>query len=102
MDLKLTYLLAALYLASIGATFAAGAKSYQLTGTVVEATGSKVTIEKGTERFEFDVDPATTKGSAELKLGSTATVTYVMSATKVEAAAGATGAAASVTPTATP
>jgi hypothetical protein len=58
-----------------------------ITGTVVEATGSKVMIEKETERFEFDIDPATTKGSAEIKVESTVTVTYVMSATKIEAGA---------------
>jgi hypothetical protein len=55
----------------------------------VKATGSKVTVEKGRERFEFGIDPATTKGSAELKLGSAVTVTYLMSATKIEAAAAA-------------
>ena len=58
------------------------------TGTVVAATGSMVAVQKGTEQFEFDIDPATTKGSAEIKVGSTVTVTYVMSATKVEAAGG--------------
>jgi uncharacterized protein GlcG (DUF336 family) len=68
-----------------GITFAAGAKSYQLTGTVVAATGSMVTVQKDSEKFEIDIDPATTKGSAELKVGSKVTVTYVMSATKVEA-----------------
>jgi hypothetical protein len=98
MNTKTICVATAVSLALSGILFAAGAKTYQITGTVVEATGSKVTIEKGTERFEFDIDPATTKGSAELKVGSTVTVTYVMSATKVEAA----GAAASVTPSATP
>ena len=86
MNLKLICLLAAFSLAFTGAAFGAGAKSYEITGTVVEATGSKVTLEKGTDRFEIDIDPATTKGSAELKVGSTVTVTYVMSATKIEAA----------------
>src|SRR5438046_7900368 len=66
-----------------GVTFAAGAKTYQVTGTVVAATGSMVTVQKGTERFEIDIDPATTKGSADLKVGATVTVTYVMSATKI-------------------
>ena len=87
MNPKIICLLAALSLALSGTLLAAGSKTYQITGTVVEATGSKVTVEKGTERFEFDIDPATVKGSAELKVGSTVTVTYVMSATKIEAAA---------------
>ncbi len=47
-----------------GITFAAGAKTYQVTGTVVAATGSMVTVQKGAEKFEIDIDPATTKGSA--------------------------------------
>jgi type 1 fimbria pilin len=87
MNPKIICLLAALSLALSGTVFAAGSKTYQITGTVVEATGSKVTVEKGTERFEFDIDPAMIKGSAELKVGSTVTVTYVMSATKIDTAA---------------
>jgi hypothetical protein len=87
MNPKIICLLAALSLALNGTAVAAGSKTYQITGTVVEATGSKVIVEKGTERFEFDIDPATVKGSAELKVGSTVTVSYVMSATKIEAGA---------------
>ena len=68
-----------------GITFAAGAKTYQVTGTVLAATGSMVTVQKGAEKFEIDIDPATTKGSADFKVGAKVTVTYVMSATKVEA-----------------
>jgi hypothetical protein len=98
MNPKIIGLLAALSLALGGNVVAAGAKTYQITGTVVEATGSKVTVEKGTERFEIGIDPATTKGSAELKVGSTETVTYVMSATKIEAAT----ASAESSPVATP
>ena len=91
MNPKIICLLAALSLALSGTVLAAGSKTYQITGTVVEATGSKVTVEKGTDRFEFDIDPDTTKGSADLKVGSTVTVTYVMSATKI--APGASSAA---------
>src|ERR1044071_4516547 len=46
-----------------GAALSAGAKTYQVTGTVVSATASKVTLQKGSEQFEIDVDPATVKGS---------------------------------------
>ncbi|MFN2542224.1 MAG: hypothetical protein ABR514_08670 [Chthoniobacterales bacterium] len=69
---------------------AAGAKTYQITGTVVSSTSSMLTVQKGTDRFEIDIDPATTKGSAELKAGSTVTISYVMSATKIETAGGET------------
>jgi len=78
-------LIAAANLILSGAAFAAGAKTYQVTGTVVAATGSMVTVQQGGEKFEIDIDPATTKGSADLKVGSKVTITYVMSATKVEA-----------------
>jgi len=91
MNLRILSLMVAFSLALSGAVFGAGAKTYQITGTVVTATGSMVAVQKGTERFEFDIDPATTKGSAEIKVGSPVTITYVMSATKIEAA-GALGA----------
>jgi hypothetical protein len=39
------------------AAFAAGAKTYQITGTVVSSTSSTITLQKGNERFEIDVDP---------------------------------------------
>ncbi len=88
-------LIAAANLVLSGAAFAAGAKTYQITGTVVAATGTMVTVQKGTEKWEIDIDPATTKGFGDLKVGSTVTVTYVMSAMKVE---GSVAAAAETTP----
>ena len=81
-------LLAAVSLALSGATFAAGAKTYQVTGTVVEMTGSKITVQKGTEKWEIDLDP-TIKATGDVKVGATVTITYVMSATKVEGSAAA-------------
>ena len=68
--------------------FATGGKTYEMTGTVVAATGTTLAVQKGTEKYEFAIDPASIKGSAELKVGSTVTVTYVMSATKIESATG--------------
>ena len=78
-----------------GAAFAAAGKTYQITGTVAAATGTTLVVEKGAEKYEFAIDPVTVKGSAELKVGSTVTVTYVMSATKIE---GKAGSAESVSP----
>jgi hypothetical protein len=91
-------LIAAVNLALSGAATAAGAKTYQITGTVVSSTSSKVILQKGSEQFEFDVDPATVKGSAELKVGAMVTVTYVMSATKIESSAGASSPTAESSP----
>ncbi len=84
MNPKIICLLAAVSFALTAPLFAAGGKTYEITGTVVSATGTTLVVEKGTEKYEFAIDPATIKGSAELKVGSTVTVTYVMSAVKVE------------------
>jgi hypothetical protein len=86
MNLKIICVLAALSLASGGAAFAAGAKTYQVTGTVVEMTGSQITVQKGAEKWEIDLDP-TIKATGDVKVGAIATITYVMSATKVEGSA---------------
>jgi len=52
--MKRTFLLAVFSLALSGAVFAAGAKTYQITGTVVAATGSMVTVQKGRERNDLN------------------------------------------------
>src|SRR6266478_5571741 len=62
----------------------AGAKPLEVTGTVLETTPTKIVIQKGTERWEIDLDPQT-KISGELKVGAKVTITYAMSATKIDA-----------------
>src|SRR5438552_17431086 len=84
MNPKIVCLLTAAILTLNASIFAAAGKTYQITGTIVAATGTTLAVEKGGEKYEFAIDPATIKGSAELKVGSTVTVTDVMSATKVE------------------
>jgi hypothetical protein len=96
MNAKIICLLAAVSLAFSGVAFAAGAKTYQVTGTVAEMTGSKITVQKGSEKWEIDLDP-TIKTTGDVKVGATVTVTYVMSATKVE---GSSAAAVETTPAA--
>jgi hypothetical protein len=96
MNSKIISMVIAVSLALSGAVVAAGAKTYQVTGTVLEMTGSKITVQKGTEKWEIDLDP-TMKATGDVKVGATVTVTYVMSATKVE---GSSAAAAETTPAA--
>jgi len=84
MNSKMICLLAAMMLAMSTSVFAAAGKTYEMTGTIVAATGTTLAVEKGGEKYEFAIDPATIKGSAELKVGSTVTVTYLMSAIKIE------------------
>src|SRR5437879_12502515 len=67
-----------------GAAFAAGAKTHEVTGTVLETTPTKIVLQKGAERWEIDLDPQT-KVSGELKVGAKVTITYAMSATKIDA-----------------
>ena len=87
MNPKIICLLVTVSLTLTAPLLAAGGKTYEMTGTVVAATGTTLAVQKGTERYEFASDPASIKGSAELKVGSTVTVTYVMSATKIDTAA---------------
>jgi hypothetical protein len=75
-------LVAAGTLALSGTAFA-GAKSYQVTGPVVEATDSMIVVMKGKERFEIDRD-SSTKVTGDLKVGEKVTVMYTMSAKEVE------------------
>lgn len=83
MNSKIISLLVALSFVLSGLALAAGAKMYQITGTVVEVKGTMVAIQKGGERWEIDLDP-TVKGTADLKIGSPITITYVMSGMKLE------------------
>lgn len=78
-------LLAAASLALSSTAFAAGAKTYQATGPVLEVTDSMIVIEKGAkkERWEINRD-ANTKVTGDLKVGEKVTITYTMSATEVE------------------
>ena len=90
MKIKLPLsLLAAASLALSSAAFAAGGKTYQVTGPVLEVTDSMIVIEKGAkkERWEINRD-ASTKVTGDLKVGEKVTVTYTMSATDIEVKAG--------------
>jgi hypothetical protein len=84
MNAKILFLLAAASLTLSSAAFAAGAKTHEVTGTVLETTPTKIVVQKGAERWEIDLDPQT-KVSGELKVGAKVTITYAMSATKIDA-----------------
>ena len=91
MNIKAVFsLLAALSLALSSAAFGAGAKTYQVTGPVLEVTDSMITVQKGKDRWEVNRD-ANTKVTGDLKVGEKVTITYTMSATEVEVKAGKGG-----------
>ncbi len=66
-----------------GAAFAAAPDKYQVTGQVTAIDDSKITVEKGKEKFEIARDKETTMAEAP-KVGSKVTVYYRMTATSVE------------------
>jgi uncharacterized cupredoxin-like copper-binding protein len=64
-------------------TKAADAKSYQVTGPVLEVTPTTFTVQKGEEKWEIARDKGT-KMNGEVKVGSKVTIYYRMVATEVE------------------
>jgi len=88
MKMKLPLsLLAAASLALSSAAFAAGAKTYEVTGPVLEVNDSMIVVQKGKDRWEINRD-ANTKVTGDVKVGDKVHVTYTMSATDVEVKAG--------------
>jgi hypothetical protein len=88
MKMKTAFsLLVAAGLALSSAAFAAGAKTYEVTGPVLEVTDSMIAVQKGKDRWEINRD-SSTKVSGDLKVGEKVKITYTMSATDVEVKAG--------------
>jgi hypothetical protein len=83
-------LLAAASLALSSAAFAAGAKTYQVTGPVLEVTDTMIAVQKGKDRWEINRD-SNTKVTGDVKVGEKVTITYTMTATNVEVKAGKGG-----------
>jgi hypothetical protein len=82
MKLRTPAVLLAACLAAAPA-LAAAAKTYQVTGPVLEVTDDKVVVQKGTDRWEIARDTST-KVTGELKVGAKVTIDYRMTATAVE------------------
>jgi hypothetical protein len=84
MNIKTAFsLLAAASLALSSAVLAAGEKTYQVTGPVLEVTDSMIAVQKGKDRWEIKRD-ASTKVTGDLKVGEKVTITYTMTAADVE------------------
>jgi hypothetical protein len=62
---------------------AADAKTYQVTGPVLEITPTTITVQKGNDKWELARD-AKTKITGDLKVGSKVTIHYTMVAAEVE------------------
>src|SRR5213592_799027 len=88
MNMKTAFtLLAAASLALSSAVLAAGAKTYEVTGPVLEVTDTTIAVQKGKDRWEINRD-SNTKVSGDLKVGEKVKITYTMSASNVEVKAG--------------
>ena len=83
MKLNTLFSLFAAGMLALSSTAFAGAKSYQVTGPIVEANASMIVVTKGKERFEIDRD-SSTKVTGELKVGEKVTIMYTMTAKEVE------------------
>jgi hypothetical protein len=101
MKIKLPFsLLAAASLAFSSAAFA-GAKTYEVTGPVLEVNDSMIVVQKGKERWEVNRD-SNTKVTGDVKVGDKVHVTYTMTATDVEVKAGKGGKKEGASPAASP
>src|SRR5256884_5373187 len=89
MKIKTFSLIAAASLALSGMAFA-GAKSYEVTGPVLEVNDSMIVVQKGKDRWEINRD-GNTKVTGDVKVGDKVHITYTMSATNVEVKAGKGG-----------
>lgn len=62
----------------------AAAKTYQVTGPVLELTDTMITVQKGSEKWQLDRDAAT-KVDGDLKVGAKVTIEYTMKAATINA-----------------
>ena len=76
--------LAAILFASQNPALAAGPKTYQVTGPVLEVRDDIIVVQKGKEKWEIS-RAADTKVKGDLKVGAKVTIKYKMTATTVEA-----------------
>lgn len=69
---------------SLGSMALAGsAKTYQVTGPVLEMNDSMIVVQKGKDRWEIARD-ASSKLPSDVKVGDKVTITYTMTAKEVE------------------
>lgn len=66
-----------------GSAFAGSAKSYQVTGPVMDVSADVITVQKGKDSWEI-AKTAATKGGADVQKGDKVTVYYTMTASEIE------------------
>ncbi len=86
MKTKILSFMAAATLALTCVATAGPSKTYQVTGPILEMSDTMIAVEKEmgkNERWEIARD-ASTKADGAMKVGDKVTITYTMTATKVE------------------
>jgi hypothetical protein len=86
--MKFAAALTGIALLAASTAMAAGTKTYQVTGPVLEVKEDMVVVQKGKEKWEIAKDKDT-KVTGDLKVGSKVTVMYTMKAATIEAKADA-------------
>jgi hypothetical protein len=81
--MKRIFLVIGILLLAVSFAFAAGPKSYQVTGPVLEVTKDKIAVQKGKDKWEIALDPAKPV-PAGLKVGDKVTIEYTMTATDIK------------------
>jgi hypothetical protein len=64
--------------------FASAAKTYQVTGPVLEVRSDMIAVQKGSDRWEIARDASTSMKGGTPKVGDKVLIEYRMSATSVE------------------
>jgi hypothetical protein len=73
----------AFFVVCISAAVAAGPKTYQVTGAVLEMKDNVIVVQKGTDKWELARDKET-KLTGDLKAGSKVMIKYKMTAVTIE------------------
>lgn len=81
--MKRILLVIAILLLTVSFAFAAGPKTYQVTGPVLEVKDDSITVQKGKEKWQIARDKDT-KVKGDLKVGAKVTIEYNMKAVAVE------------------
>jgi len=82
-NMKKILLVVVVFLLTVSLALAAGPKTYQVTGPVLEVTNDVITVQKGKEKWQIARDKDT-KIKGDLKVGAKVTIEYTMKAASVE------------------
>jgi hypothetical protein len=81
--MKKALILACAFVFVVTVAWAAGPKTYQVTGPILEVKADTIVVQKGQEKWEVGRDAAT-KVTGDLQVGSKVTIEYMMKATTIE------------------